>query len=415
MPKNSPYQPRLYVPEPDYRPGDDPDFSHIEIPEVDILDRPDPLCDPFATKEQAKGLIRVLDFEGNASGAWNPELDDATLHKALRNMLLTREVDDRMFRMQRQNKMSFYMKSLGEEAIGTAQGLATRHTDMIFPTYRVISAALARGMDLYTMMCQCLSNAGDTMTKGRQMPVFYTSKERGFFTISGNLGTQTIQAVGWAMASAYKGSDDIALAYTGEGATAEGDFHYALNFASTHEAPVIINIVNNQWAISTFQGIASGNARTLARRSQGYGLAALRVDGNDLLAVYAATQWASERARHGGGGTVIEHFTYRVEGHSTSDDPKGYRPQDEGQAWPFGDPIERLKKHMIVKGIWSDKQHDTLVDDIKNEVKETYKAAEAIGYATSGDTGGISPETMFEDVFEHMPPHLVKQRQKMGF
>ncbi len=412
MKKTPDYKPQLYVPQPDHRPGDIPTFEHIKVPEVDILQRPDPLCSPFDTKEQAKGLIRVLDFEGNALGKWNPQLPDKTLLMGLKNMLLTRAMDDRLFRMQRQNKMSFYMKSLGEEAIGSAQAMATRQTDMIFPTYRIASAALARGIPMQSIMCQCLSNAGDTMTKGRQMPVMYTSKKHGFFSVSGNLGTQTIQAVGWAMANAYKGSNDIALAYTGEGATAEGDFHYALNFASTHRAPVIINVVNNQWAISTFQGIAGGQSKTFARRSQGYGLAALRVDGNDFLAVHAVTQWAAERARNGGGATVIEHFTYRAEGHSTSDDPHGYRPRDEGQAWPLGDPVERLKQHLINLGCWSEEQHQELLETTKQLVLKTYKEAEAIGYATSGGTGGIDPASMFEDVFEEMPEHLQQQQRK---
>jgi len=165
--------------------------------------------------------------------------------------------------------------------------------------------------------------------------------------VSGNLGTQMIQAVGWGMAAAYKNTDGIASAFTGEGATAEGDFHYALNFASTYRAPVILNVVNNQWAISSFQGIAAGEGETFAARGSGFGLATLRVDGNDFLAVYAATKWAAERARKGGGATLIEHFTYRKEGHSTSDDPTKYRPENEPEVWPFGDPIDRLKDHLI--------------------------------------------------------------------
>ena len=409
------YIPHLEIPEPSLRPGDNPDFSHIEVPEVEALNRPDPLCHFSETKDHSKGIIRTMNFDGTAAGEWQSDITTQQKLSGLKTMLLARAMDDRMFKMQRQNKMSFYMKCLGEEAITSAQALAARTSDMIFPTYRCLPALLQRGQDMKTLMCQCLSNSGDTMTKGRQMPVFYSTKEYGFFTISGNLGTQTIQAVGWAMANSYKGSDDIAIAYTGEGATAESDFYHTLNFASTYRTPTIINVVNNQWAISTFQGMASGQSFTFASRARGHGLAALRVDGNDFLAVYAVTQWAAERARNGGGATVIEHFTHRGEGHSSSDDTSAYRPDDEKEAWPFGDCIDRLKVHLIAIGDWDEKRHEKLIQETFEEVKQSYAEAEALGYATQGGTGGISPESMFDDVFEHVPQHLVKQRQKMGY
>src|SRR3974390_177253 len=164
------------------------------------------------------------------------------------------------------------------------------------------------------MMCQVYSNAKDPL-KGRQLPIMYSSKEFGFFTVSGNLGTQFPQAVGWALASAYKNDDRIAVSFIGEGTTAEGDFHHALNFASVYRAPVILNVVNNQWAISSFQGIAGGEESTFASRAIGYGLPGLRVDGNDFLAVYAVAQWAADRARNNLGATLVELFTYRAEGH----------------------------------------------------------------------------------------------------
>jgi len=267
--------------------------------------------------------------------------------------MMTRAMDARMFTMQRQGKMSFYMKSTGEEAMSIGHAMALRGDDMVFPTYRQQGILISRGASIKDMMCQCLSNAGDPLD-GKSIPVLYSFKKHGFFSISGNLGTQLIQGVGWAMANAYRDEDGIASVITGEGSTAEGDFHYALNFASTYRAPCIINVVNNQWAISSFQGIAMGEGQSFAARGTGYGLATLRVDGNDVLAVYAATAWAAERARRGGGATVIEHFTYRKEGHSTSDDPSKYRPEDEPDVWPFGDPIERLKAHMILLGIWDD-------------------------------------------------------------
>ena len=279
--------------------------------------------------------------------------------------------------------------------------------DMCFPSYRQQGILFARGYSMVEMVNQIFSNKKDKL-KGRQLPIMYSSTRLNFFTVSGNLTTQYPQAVGWAMAEAYKNADGIASVFTGEGATAEGDFHYALNFASTYRAPVIINVVNNQWAISSFQGIAAGRGETFAARGTGYGLATLRVDGNDVLAVYAATKWAAERARNGGGATVIEHYTYRKEGHSTSDDPSKYRAADEGDVWPFGDPIERLKTHLIHLGEWDDERHETLAETYKKEVRETFKEAEAMGSVANSTQ--LPDNTMFEQVYETELTHLREQR-----
>jgi 2-oxoisovalerate dehydrogenase E1 component alpha subunit len=245
------------------------------------------------------------------------------------------------------------------------------------------------------------------------MPVFYSSKEAGFFSISGNLGTQYSQAVGWAMASAYKHDRRIAAAWIGEGATAEGDFHHALHFAAVYRAPVLLNIVNNQWAISTFQGIAGGEQTTFAARALGYGLPGLRVDGNDFLAVYAATRWAADRARANLGATVIELFTYRASAHSTSDDPTKYRAAGEETKWPLGDPVERLKAHLVRLGEWSEEQHRELERVLAQDVLAAAKEAESHG--TLGDGQIHSPSSMFEDVFKEMPWHLREQRQQLGY
>ena len=400
-------QSRLHIPEPPFRPGDTPDYSYISVPTAHTPPRPDPLCDDYDTMEHALGLIRVLRFNGEAVGDWKPQISVKALRKGLRDMMMTRAMDDRMFNMQRQGKMSFYMKSRGEEAVSVGHSMALKNSDMVFPTYRQQGILINRGASIKEMMCQCLSNSGDPLD-GKSIPVLYSFKKHGFFSISGNLGTQLIQGVGWAMANAYKNLDDIASVFTGEGATAEGDFHYALNFASTYRAPCIINVVNNQWAISSFQGIAAGEGETFAARGTGFGLATLRVDGNDLLAVYAATKWAAERARKGGGATLIEHFTYRKAGHSTSDDPTKYRPEDEPEVWPFGDPIERLKTHLIALGEWDIDQHAALEESCKKEIRDIYKSAEAMG-SLSSDTK-VDHYTMFEQVYEELPRHLRDQR-----
>ena len=261
-------------------------------------------------------------------------------------MLLTRLFDDRMQRTQRAGKISFYIRSLGEEAVSVAAGMALRPADMLFPAYRNQGLQVVRGIPLVDLMCQLLSNTKD-MCKGRQLPVMYHSRADNLFSISGNLATQFPQAVGWAMAAAIKGEDHMAATWIGEGSSAEADFHYALLFASVYQAPVILNVVNNQWAISTFQGYAGGEQRSFAARGPGYGMPGMRVDGNDFLAVYAVTQWAAERARTGGGPTLVELVTYRGAAHSTSDDPARYRAKDDAEHWPLGDPIQRLKAHLI--------------------------------------------------------------------
>ncbi|MEI9932977.1 MAG: thiamine pyrophosphate-dependent enzyme [Rhizomicrobium sp.] len=401
----------LRVPVPKHRPGDAPDFSGLKIEEPGEIRRPVIDAHPREISDLAFSLIRVLGKNGKAIGPWDPKLDPDTMRRGLKAMLVTRAFDDRMFRAQRQGKTSFYMKSTGEEAVAVAQAYALDRGDMCFPSYRQQGILIARGYPLVDMINQIYSNERDPV-KGRQLPIMYSSKAHGFFTISGNLGTQFPQAVGWAMASAYKGDDRIAASWVGDGTTAEGDFHYACTFASVYRAPVILNVVNNQWAISSFAGIAGGDESTFASRGIGYGLPALRVDGNDFLAVYAVTQWAAERARSNLGATLIEHFTYRAEGHSTSDDPSRYRPADEGKAWPLGDPIERLKQHLITLGEWSEEKQQAAHAEAVEEVNAANK--EATSHGTLGENKLPSASTMFEDVFKEMPEHLRRQRQQMG-
>jgi 2-oxoisovalerate dehydrogenase E1 component alpha subunit len=184
-----------------------------------------------------------------------------------------------------------------------------------------------------------------------------------------------------------------------------------MTFASVYLAPVILNVVNNQWAISSFQSFAGGERATIAQRGVGYGVPAIRVDGNDFLAVYAVTRWAAERARSRGGPTLIEHVTYRVEPHSTSDDPSRYKPRDEAKAWPLGDPIERLKNHLISLGEWSEARHTALREACEQQVREAWQEALTHGSMTEGPS--LSAELMFEDVYREMPPHLQRQREQL--
>src|SRR5215469_13027730 len=398
VPVSEPLQ--LHIPPHRSIPGKRPDFSYFRLPPAGAAQRPAIDVPSVVTHPLATALIRVLDEADEAVGDWDPHLDPETLRRGLRAMMLTRAYDRRMYNAQRTGKTSFYMTSLGEEAVAVAQAVALNPDDMLFTSYRQQGLLIARGYPILDMMCQIYSNSRDPL-KGRQLPVMYSSRPYSFYSISGNLGTQFSQAVGWAMASAYSGDTRIAAGWIGEGATAEPDFHHALTFAAVYRAPVVLNVVNNQWAISSHQEVAGGEAATFAARAIGFGLASLRVDGNDFLAVHGATQWAAERARHNHGATLIEMFTYRAAPHSTSDDPSRYRPEDEYQKWPYGDPIERLSKHLIRLGEWSPERHTQLEAELVDYVREIGREAESYGTMQTGPH--FSVKTMFEDVFKEMP------------
>ena len=409
MPAHEPL--RLHVPEPEVRPGDEPDFSKVPIAKAGSVPRPPVDVDPRDFRDLAYSIIRVLNRQGEAVGPWAGTLTDAELLEGLRHMMRLRAFDARMQTAQRQGKTSFYMQHMGEEAVSCAFRRALEPGDMNFPTYRQAGLLIAGGYPMVKMLNQNYSNEADPL-KGRQLPVLYSSRDYGFFSVSGNLGTQFIQAVGWAMASAIRGDTRIAAGWIGDGSTAESDFHAALVFASTYRAPVVLNIVNNQWAISTFQGIARGGSGTFAARGLGFGIPALRVDGNDYLAVHAVAKWAVERARRNLGATLVEYVTYRVGAHSTSDDPSAYRPKTESDAWPLGDPVIRLKNHLIHAGAWSEERHKQAEAETLDGVIAAQKEAEKHGTLHSG--GKPSVRDMFEGVYAEMPPHLRRQRQQAG-
>lgn len=402
---------RFHVPQPASRPGEQPNFSHVVIPQAGSVERPPVDVDPREIRDLAYSIIRVLNREGEAVGPWVPDLSRDELIRGLRHMMTLRTFDARMQMAQRQGKTSFYMQHTGEEAVSCAFRIALEPGDMNFPTYRQAGLLIADDYPLVDMMCQIYSNERDPL-KGRQLPIMYSSKQHGFFSISGNLATQFVQAVGWAMASAMKGDTRVAAGWIGDGSTAESDFHAALVFASTYKAPVILNIVNNQWAISTFQGIARGGSGTFAARGLGFGMPALRVDGNDYLAVHAVGRWAVERARRNLGPTLIEYVTYRVGAHSTSDDPAAYRPKTESDGWPLGDPVLRLKHHLIRLGVWSEDRHTQAEAEIMASVIAVQKEAESHGTLHSGPHP--SARDMFEGVYEETPSHLRRQRQQAG-
>ena len=396
---------------PPFRPGDEPIFEKGFKEQPGDLSRPDPIkAVADDTIPHAKGLVRVLDDQGNAIGDWDPKLDEESLKLGLEYMLRLRVFDDRMIKMQRTGKLSFYMRSFGEEAVAIAQTMALETQDWLFPSYRQPGAQFVRGRDMVSMICHCIGNTEDNV-RGRQMPVHYTWREGRFISISSPVGTQFSQAVGVAMASAYKGLDEVCITWLGDGTSAQGDYHYGLNFASTFKAPVILNVVNNQWAISTHKNLATGG-RTFAERGLAYDIPSFRVDGNDFLALYSVTKWARQRAAAGLGSTHIEVYTYRAGAHSSSDDPSAYRPQNEHELWPGGDPIDRLKQHMEKIGIWDTEKHDALIQKIDDEVMAAYREACEYGDLANGPYPPAS--TIFTEVYEEVPWHIQEQREELG-
>jgi 2-oxoisovalerate dehydrogenase E1 component alpha subunit len=407
-PLRDPLPLELHVPAAPHRPGDKPRFAPFTEQPGD-LPRPDTLTDYRSLAEHATGLIRVLDDEGVASGAWVPEIGGQQLRHGLEMMLRARHLDARMISMQRQGRLSFYVTSRGEEASAVAGAMAYSHRDILFPSYRQSGLWLVRGMPPLSIMCQCLGNRFDH-TKGRQMPVHYSWRAGNVVSVSSPVGTQLPQAVGAAMAFAYRGERNVVGVWVGDGTSAQGDFHYGLNFASVYRPPCVLHVVDNQWAISTHRNLNTGG-QTFAARADAYSLPGLRVDGNDFLAVYAAEQWTIERARRGGGAALVELVSYRCDAHSTSDDPAQYRAEGEAECWPGGDPIERLKRHLIGIGQWSDEAHSQLDQALEKEAIATFEHAEA--YGSLSHTEQQPAALMFDDVYAGLPAHLQQQRDEL--
>ena len=402
----APYQ----VPTAPSRPGDEPRFEPWPWTPSDLT-RPDPAtCDHHDTVPHAATLVRVLDDDGIAGGEWNPNLSPRELKIGLEHMTRLRIFDERMMKMQRTGKLSFYMRSFGEEAVAIAQTMALEQHDWVFPTYRQPGAQFVRGRDMVSMINHCIGNVEDNV-KGRQMPVHYTYRDGHYISVSSPVGTQFPQAVGVAMASAYKGDDQVTITWIGDGSSSEGDYHYAVNFAGVYKAPVILCVVNNQWAISTHRNIATGG-ENFAARGIPYGLPSFRVDGNDFLALYSVTKWARERAAAGMGATHIEVLTYRAGAHSSSDDPSRYRPAEIHKKWPGGDPIERLKNHLIKLEEWSEEDQKNLETRLDSEVTAAYKEAITHGDLANGPWPPAS--TIFTEVYEEIPWHIQEQREELG-
>lgn len=346
-------------------------------------------------------IIGVIDEKGKIrSGVEPPDLSESDLLKLYRAMLFNRRVDERMTLLQRQGRIGFFVGSLGEEASIIGSCFALREQDWLVPCYREAGAAFLRGYPLYDFLSQVYGNVDDQI-KGRQMPCHWASPQLRLLSVSSPVGSQIPHATGIALAAKIQKKDEVALVYFGDGATSEGDFHVACNFAGVYKAPVIFLCRNNQYAISVPLGDQTAS-ESLAIKAQAYGIEGVRVDGNDVLAVFSVTKSALEKATAGDGPTLVEALTYRQGAHSTSDDPRAYRSDDEVVAWKKKDPLVRFKLYLEALGLWDQKRDKALEEEIRKEIKSTLESVEQLGPP--------SISTMFDDVLDTVPWHLEEQR-----
>lgn len=348
-------------------------------------------------------VIRVLRDDGTLDPALDPGLSLAEVEHIYRYLQLTRTLDRRLTALQRQGRVGFHVGSLGEEAAIVGSAYALRDSDWVFPCYRELGAALIRGFELQTFMDNMFGNTNDTV-KGRQMPDHYTCREKKFVSISSPVGTQITQATGFAWGAKIDGQELATLCFFGDGATSTPEFHSGMNLAGVFKIPTIFFCRNNGWAISTPTERQTAS-ETFAQKGESYGVPGVRVDGNDLFAVIAVTRQAVARAEAGEGATLIEALTYRMGGHSTSDDPDAYRGHEQLEPWQALDPVERVRSYLEQNGAWSQEKEDVLQAELDERFKRAVKISEA--------AEPPSLESMFDDVYATPSWNLVEQREQL--
>ena len=348
-------------------------------------------------------LLQVIKPTGEVVEEIEPEISKDELRRLYRLMVLVRNLDVRGLQLQRQGRIGFFIGSLGQEACQIGSAYALKPEDWAFPAYREIGAALLRGATLKQVMNQYFSNAED-LEKGRQLTNLYGLKPINFVTGSAPIATQIPHAVGVALAAKIRGDPIVTLVYFGDGATSGNDFHAGMNFAGVFKTPTIFFCQNNHWAISV-PVERQTSAETIAIKAKAYGFDGVRVDGNDVLAVYRTVEDAVEKARKGGGPTLIEAVTYRMGPHSSSDDPTRYRTKEELEEWQRRDPITRFRKYLEKKRIWSESDEKKAQDDANHEIDEAIAHAEKIPRPAL--------ETLFTDVYSDMPWHLEEQLREL--
>jgi pyruvate dehydrogenase E1 component alpha subunit/2-oxoisovalerate dehydrogenase E1 component alpha subunit len=331
---------------------------------------PDDVVEPFTDEDWARatGLLQILDEDGRADPARIPQLSPAELARIFRGMILSRQLDTRLLPMQRQGRIGFYIGSTGQEAgvIGGAHALLPE--DYFVPGLRETGAGLYRGLPLRAHLAQIFGNAND-LTRGRQLPCHSGSRASHHIVMSSCVSSQIPHATGIAMAAKIRKDRAVALCYLGDGGTSEEDFHVGLNFAGVYQVPAVFVCQNNQWAISTPLPLQTAS-ETIAVKGLAYGIPSVRIDGNDIFAVYATIKEAVERARQGGGPTFIEALTYRLGPHSSSDDPTRYRDEKEPAAWRKKDPLARFGTWLAASGVLSSEEQTALTEDVDREIRE---------------------------------------------
>ncbi len=355
----------------------------------------------FAETPGELPVLRVLPTEGNDHSGVSHDIPEDDLLRMHRVMTLTRALDERGMRYQRQGRLGFYLPSTGEEALQIGSAYCFEAEDWMFPHYRVPGVALWRGADLDQMVANCFGNRDDN-GKGRQMPVHYTMSEINWVSISSPLGTQIVQATGAARAMQIRGEKRIAVTYFGDGSSSTNDAHTGLNFAGVWKAPALFICNNNGWAISTPLAQQCA-ARSLADKAVGYGMPALRVDGNDVLAMVQAIREAVDHVRSGEGPMFVEAMTYRIAPHSSSDDPTIYQPGAEREEWQQRDPIARFRRYLVAAGVMTEDETQQIHEECAEVVLASFKRNENVEKPTL--------ESLFDDVYEDLPPALREQQE----
>lgn len=349
------------------------------------------------------GLRRVIRDDGSAEPDTDPFLPEETLLAMHRELLKIRRIDERMLGKQRQGKVGFYGTITGQEATPVATGFATETRDWIFPALRESAIMLCRGFPLSLWLAQVYGNERDVL-KGRQMPSHMSGRLTHQVTWSSCIGPQIPQAVGAAFAAKTRGDDVVCVGFMGDGATSQPDFHASMTFAARWNVPVVLICQNNHWSISVPTEKQTASA-TIAVKAKAYGIPGIRVDGNDVLAVYSAVKEAADRARAGGGPTFVECVTYRIGPHSSSDDPTRYRSQEEVAEWAAKDPIERYERYLRKAELLDDTKQAALVEDLEREITAAIDEVEELGPPRR--------ESLFDDVYAQAPWHLNEQREEL--
>ncbi len=341
--------------------------------------------------------LAILDENGWLDKTLEPEIPPELLIKLHRIMLLSRRFDERLLNLQRQGRIGTFGPIKGQEAAQLGAVALLRDSDWMVPCFREMAAMLWRGTPLEGVI---LTYGG--FNEGGRIP-----DNQNDLPIAIPVASQLLHAVGLAWAIKYRQKDDIAMVFFGDGATSEGDFHEALNFAGVFQAPVIFVCQNNQWAISIPRSKQT-RAKTLAQKAFAYGVPGIQVDGNDILAVYTAAKEAVDRARQGGGPTMIECITYRMMMHTTADDPRRYRTEEEVEKWAKRDPLSRFQKYLTVKGLLVPEKIDVLEKEVETEIQE------AVNRAEKQMKNLTDPLHMFEHHFADMPVNVLDQQQELA-